>query len=166
ERVDTVVIGVPGVVEPSTEGVTLATNIRGLEGRDFRGEASERLSLPVALENDINLAALAEQWKGIARGIDNFAFLSIGTGLGAGIVLRGEIHRGRNGAAGELDYLRAGHEDFDPCAIALSSLAAEMAAEQPEDTVMTPPYAAPAVFAAARRRDQVARAVVAEEARR
>src|SRR5215471_3149171 len=49
ERIDTVVIGVPGVVEPSTDGVTLATNIPGLEGRDFRGEASERLSLPVAL---------------------------------------------------------------------------------------------------------------------
>jgi predicted NBD/HSP70 family sugar kinase/DNA-binding CsgD family transcriptional regulator len=166
ERVDTVVIGVPGVVEPSSEGVTLATNVPGLEGRDFRDEASKTLALPVTLENDINLAAVAEQAQGIAQGIDDFAFLSIGTGLGAGIVMRGEIHRGRNGAAGELDYVRAGHDDFDPCASALSSLAARMAAERPNETSLTSPYGAPAVFAAARRGDQVARAVVAEEARR
>jgi predicted NBD/HSP70 family sugar kinase/DNA-binding CsgD family transcriptional regulator len=166
ERIDTVVIGVPGVVEASTDGVTLAKNVRGLEGREFRRAASERLSLPVRLENDINLAAVGEQWQGIARGIDDFAFLSIGTGLGSGIVLRGEIHRGHNGAAGELDYVREGHEDFDPCASALSFLAARMAAGHPQETSLTPPYDAPAVFAAARRGDQLACAVVAEEARR
>jgi predicted NBD/HSP70 family sugar kinase/DNA-binding CsgD family transcriptional regulator len=166
ERIDNVVIGVPGVVEPSTDGITLATNVRGLEGRAFRREASECLSLPVTLENDINLAAVAEQWKGIARGIDDFAFLSIGTGLGSGIVLRGEIHRGHNGAAGELDYVRAGREDFDPCASALSAFAARMAAEHPQETSLTSPYDVPSVFAAARRGDRAARAVVVEEARR
>jgi predicted NBD/HSP70 family sugar kinase len=167
DRIDTVVIGVPGVVGPSSDGVNLATNVRGLEGRGFGRELSERLSLPVTLENDVNLAALAEQWKGVARGIDDFAFLSIGTGLGSGIVLRGEIHRGHNGAAGELDYTRSGHDDFDPCASALSSLAARMASEhRREPSLISPPYDAPAVFAAARRGDRVARAVVAEEARR
>src|SRR5205814_7774066 len=129
-------------------------------------EAEARLDHPVSLENDINLAAVGEQWAGIARGVDDFAFLSIGTGLGSGIVLRGEVHRGHNGAAGELDYARAGHEDFDPCASALSSLAARMAAEHPGETSLAPPYEAPAVFAAARRGDPVARAVAAEEARR
>jgi predicted NBD/HSP70 family sugar kinase len=166
ERIDTLVIGVPGVVEASTDDVTLATNVRGLEGRAFRREASQRLSLPVTLENDINLAAVGEQWKGIARGIDDFAFLSVGTGLGSGIVLGGEIHRGHNGAAGELDYARAGHDDLDPCASALSSFAARMAAEHPQETSLTPPHDAPTVFAAARRGDRVARAVVTEEARR
>jgi predicted NBD/HSP70 family sugar kinase len=166
ERIDGAVIGVPGVVERSTDGVALATNILGLEGHEFRRDACESLTLPVTLENDINLAAVAEQWSGIARGIDDFAFLSIGTGLGSGLVLRGEIHRGHNGAAGELDYVRGGHEDFDPCAIALSSLAARMAAERPDETTLASPYDAPAVFAAARRGDSVARDVVAEEARR
>jgi predicted NBD/HSP70 family sugar kinase/DNA-binding CsgD family transcriptional regulator len=166
EHIDTVVIGIPGVIEGATDRVDLATNVPGLEGREFRREASERLSLPVMLENDINLAAVGEQWKGIARGIDDFAFLSIGTGLGSGIVLGGEIHRGHNGAAGELDYARAGHEDFDPCASALSCFAARMAAEHPQETSLTPPYDAPAVFAAARRGDRIARAVVVEEARR
>jgi predicted NBD/HSP70 family sugar kinase len=166
ERIDSVVIGVPGVVEAATGSVSLATNVPGLEGRAFRTEASKRLTLPVTLENDISLAAVGEQWKGIARGVDDFAFLSIGTGLGSGIVLRGEVHRGHNGAAGELDYARAGHEDFDPCASALSSLAARLAGEHPGETSLTPPYDVPAVFAAARRDDRVARTVVAEEARR
>ena len=164
ELIDNVVVGVPGVVEVPTGAVTLATNVPGLEGRDFRHDLGRRLALPVTLENDINLAAVGEQWAGIARGVDNFVFLSIGTGLGSGIVLRGEIHRGHNGAAGELDYTRAGHDDFDPCASAISALAAERAAKEP--TSLTPPYDARAVFAAARRGDAVARAVVEEEARR
>jgi predicted NBD/HSP70 family sugar kinase len=164
ELIDNVVIGVPGVVEIPTGTVTLAENVPGLEGRVFRREVAERLALPVTLENDINLAAVGEQWFGIARGVDNFVFLSIGTGLGSGIVLRGEIHRGHNGAAGELDYARVGHDDFDPCAPAIATLAADLAARKP--TSLGPPYDARAVFAAARRGDAVAREVVQEEARR
>jgi predicted NBD/HSP70 family sugar kinase len=164
--IDNVVIGVPGVVETATGRVTLATNVPGLEGRDFRREAADRLSHPATLENDINLAAIGEQWQGIARGVDDFVFISIGTGLGSGIVLRGEVHRGHNGAAGELDYTRAGHEDFDPCASALSDVAAEIAAKPGSATSLAPPYGARAVFAAARRGDRAAQEIVAEEARR
>src|SRR5438552_4716358 len=153
ELIDNVVVGVPGVVEVPTGAVTLATNVPGLEGRDFRHDLGRRLALPVMLENDINLAAVGEQWAGIARGVDDFAFLSIGTGLGSGIVLRGELHRGHNGAAGELDYARAGHHDFDPCASALASLAAQLAAKHPGETSLKPPYGARAVFAAARQGD-------------
>jgi predicted NBD/HSP70 family sugar kinase len=119
----------------------------------------------VTLDNDINLAALGERWRGTARGVDDFAFLSIGTGLGAGIVLRGEIHRGRNGAAGEVDLVLPGlGDEIDPCASALSALAARLSAG--EQTVLAPPFDARAVFAAARTGDPTARAVVAEEARR
>jgi predicted NBD/HSP70 family sugar kinase len=166
DLIDNVVIGVPGVVETGTGRVTLATNVPGLEDRDFREEAQERLGHPVTLENDINLAAVGEQWAGIARGVDDFVFISIGTGLGSGVLLRGEIHRGHNGAAGELDYARAGHEDFDPCASALSSLAAELVDGRAGETSLKPPYGARAVFAAARQGDPVARAIVGEEARR
>ena len=84
----------------------------------------------MTIENDINLSALGEQWRGIARGVDDFVFMSIGTGLGAGLVLRGELHRGLNGAAGELDYARVGlTEDIDPCAGALCELAADTHAD-------------------------------------
>jgi len=166
ELIDNVVIGVPGVVETATGAVTLAENAPGVEGQDFRRRTVERLSHRVMLENDINLAAIGEHSAGIARGIDDFAFISIGTGLGSGLVLRGDIHRGYNGAAGELDYARVGHEDFDPCALALSSLAHHVVEERLPETSLAPPYDAPSVFAAARRGDAVARSIVAEEARR
>jgi predicted NBD/HSP70 family sugar kinase len=119
----------------------------------------------VHIDNDINLAALGEQWRGVARGIDDFAFLSVGTGLGAGLVLHGELHRGRNGAAGELDFVTAGlGVDADPCATAVSDLAAGMAAGAA--TALRPPYDVREIFAAARSGDAVARAIVDEEARR
>ena len=115
----------------------------------------------MTIENDINLAALGEQWRGIARGVDDFVFLSIGTGLGAGLVLRGELHRGQNGAAGELDYARVGlAEDIDPCADAVCELTRELpAAAHP----LEPPYDPRSIFAAARAGDRVARRVVEEE---
>src|SRR4029450_12974949 len=96
QRIDGVVVGVPGVVEPSGK-LSLATDVRGLEGRHCGPEVGELLALPVTLDNDINLAARGEQWLGVARGVDDFVFLSIGTGLGAGLGLHGELHRRRDG---------------------------------------------------------------------
>jgi predicted NBD/HSP70 family sugar kinase len=158
------VVGVPGVVDAAT-GVIRMTHFATLEGHALRDELAERLELPVTLDNDINLAALGEQWRGIARGVEDFAFLSVGTGLGAGLVLRGELYRGRNGAAGEVDQVSVGFgEDFDPCASAVSALAERLAAGAA--TTLTPPYDARAIFGAARTGDAVARQVVAEEARR
>ena len=119
------------------------------------------------LENDINLAALGEQWRGVARGVDDFLFLSIGTGMGAGLVLRGELHRGRNGAAGELDYAFVGvGPDADPCAAAVSLFAQELAAAHIGVTSLLPPFEPRPIFAAARAGDPLAREIVAEEARR
>ncbi len=165
ERIDMVVVGVPGVVEP-TGMLSLATNVRGLEGRHFAVELEDLLGLPVVLDNDINLAARGEQWLGVARGVQDFVFLSVGTGLGAGLVLRGELHRGRNGAAGEVDLVAAGRADeIDPCAAAISELTARLAGDGTE-TMLTPPYDARDVFGAARAGDALGRQVVQEEARR
>ena len=165
DLIDSAVVGVPAVVE-DTGRLSMATNIPGLEGRDFRVDLVEALGLPVTLDNDINLAARGEQWLGAARGVDDFVFLSIGTGLGAGLVLRGELHRGRNGAAGEVDLVSAGRDDeIDPCAAAVAALAARLASEGVE-TRLTPPYDARAVFGAARAGDALGRRVVQEEARR
>ena len=123
--------------------------------------------MPVHVENDINLAALGEQWRGVARGVDDFAFLSIGTGLGAGLVLRGELHRGRHGAAGEVDFVAAGSGvDIDPCAAAVVGAGRAARRRARRRTTLAPPYDVRAVFAAARAGDAVARAVVEEEARR
>jgi predicted NBD/HSP70 family sugar kinase len=162
---DGVVVGVPGVVDAATGAVRLA-NLPGLEGRSFAAEVAERVGLPATVENDVNLAALGERWRGIAQGVDDFAFLSIGTGTGAGLVLGGELHRGAHGAAGEVDLAAAAlREDVDPSAEGVASLAARLAADG-TPTALVPPYDARLVFAAARRGDVLARTVVAEAARR
>ena len=165
-RLDGVVVGVPGMVERATGRVQLASNVSRLEGRDFGADLAELLGAEVTLENDINLAALGEQSRGIARGIDDFVFLSVGTGLGAGLVLGGELHRGHHGAAGELDYaLGANHEAVDPCAKAISELARDAATRAP-DSALGPPYDGRSIFAAARAGDGTALGVVEELARR
>src|SRR5205807_932821 len=121
-----------------------------------------RLDLPVTLENDINLAAVGEHWQGVARGVDDFVFLSVGTGLGSGLVLRGELHRGHHGAAGEVDYALVGlGQVVDPSAPGVSELAAEQ-----QSPALAPPFDARAIFAAARGGDDAARGVVEEVARR
>jgi predicted NBD/HSP70 family sugar kinase len=157
DALDGVVLGVPGAIDERANRIYLATNIAGLEGDEFGRSLAGRLGRAVRIENDINLAALGERWRGVARGVDDFAFISIGTGLGAGIVLHGELHRGHNGSAGELDYARVGlAEDIDPCAGALSAYAAGVgASEDPR-----------ALFAQARAGDTLALGVVDEEARR
>jgi len=167
ELIDGAVVGVPGVVEASSGTLRLATNIPGLEGRAFGSELRDRLNLDVKLENDINLAALGERWLGVARGVDDFAFLSIGTGMGMGLVLGGELHRGHNGAAGEVDWALAGiGEDVDPSAEGLPALIARIAQDGAWEASLAGLVDARAVFSAARSGDRLARAVVGEIARR
>jgi predicted NBD/HSP70 family sugar kinase len=162
---DGAVLGVPAVVEAAS-GVAHLTSVPGLDGLAFGPRVERRLGVPVTVENDTNLAAVGERWLGVARGVDDFVFLSIGTGLGAGLVLRGELHRGRNGAAGEVDLVSVGlATEIDPCAQALSELAGRLAGDD-GGTSIAPPYDPRDVFAAARSGDAVARRVVEEEARR
>lgn len=167
EAIDGAVLGVPGVVDPDSGRVGLAENIRGLEGLQVGHELASRLEVEVTVQNDINLAAVGERWRGVARGVENFAFLSIGTGLGAGLVLGGELVSGHRGAAGELDFARAAEdrEADDPSAPALSTLAARLVSGNGTSRLESP-YGVPAVFGGARAGDPVAQQVVAEAARR
>jgi predicted NBD/HSP70 family sugar kinase len=159
--IDGAVAGVPGVVEAQT-GRVRVTHFSDLDGRSFGAELAERLDLRITLENDINLAAVGEHWVGVARGVDDFAFLSVGTGLGSGLVLRGDLHRGHHGAAGEVDYALVGlGQVVDPSAAAVSELAAEQ-----RSPALAPPFDARTIFAAARGGDGSARMVVQEVARR
>jgi predicted NBD/HSP70 family sugar kinase len=165
ELVDGIVVGVPGAVDATDGTIRLATNVADLEGAAFAEALGGSLELPVRLENDVNLAAVGERWQGVARGVEDFAFLSIGTGMGAGVVLGGELHRGRRGTAGEVDYAFGGFgDDVDPCAGAVAELAEEVASK--DNTSLKPPFDARDVFAAARAGDGAASSVVAEVARR
>jgi predicted NBD/HSP70 family sugar kinase len=158
------VVALPAVVSPS-DGRVSSADLPGLGPGDLRERLEKALRVPVALENDVNLAAVAEQRHGVAQGVADFAFLLVGAGLGAAVVIDWKLHRGHNGAAGELDAVRNGRtDDVDPCAAAISKYAAEVVFQQ--ETVLESPYEIRDVFAAARNGDTVASAVVEETARR
>jgi len=166
EAIDGAVLAVPGAIDPVSGVVRLAGNIPGLEGLEVSRELEARLGIAVSVHNDINMAAVGERWRGVGRGVDSFAFLSVGTGLGAGLVLRGELLTGQHGAAGELDYALASPTHDDLGAQPIAAHAAALAAEGRLATDLRPPYTVPAIFGAARAGDELARAVVDEAARR
>ena len=120
----------------------------------------------MTLVNDINLAALGEKWQGVARGVDDFLFLSVGTGLGSGLVLGGELHSGRNGAAGELDFALSGWETGSTPRPQRSAHSPRSSRSRDGGVGLTPPYEPREIFAAARQGDALAGEVVAEVARR
>jgi predicted NBD/HSP70 family sugar kinase len=98
------VIGTPGVLDPRTGDPRLAVNLPAWhEGvlDALRGD----LGRPVTLENDVNLAAMAERSVGAAVGVDDFVLVWLGVGLGLATVIGGRLHRGVGGAAGEIGYL-------------------------------------------------------------
>lgn len=96
-------IGVPGVYRADTDRVEMALNLPGFDGFPVGGYLSERLDVPVQVDNDVNLAAVAEADAETAH--TDFAAVSIGTGIGTGLIISGELYRGGTGAAGELGSL-------------------------------------------------------------
>src|SRR5690606_17008292 len=97
-------LGIPCRIDRE-RGVAIGAVNLPLEDVPIRDRLSERLGLPVALDNDGNAAALAEQRFGAARGADNVVLLTIGTGIGGGLVLGGEVYRGSIGAGAELGHV-------------------------------------------------------------
>lgn len=134
---------VPATVN-SSEGVILSSpNLPELNGLRFAEFFSERLSLPVLLENDANAAAVGESWMGASRGVDNSMCVTLGTGVGGGIILDGRLLRGIDGTAGEIGHI-AVEPDGHPCgcgsrgcveqyssATAIVRIAGELMAEYP-----------------------------------
>jgi glucokinase len=102
-------IGVPGIIDMQTGMLRKSANLPGWEEFPVRAEIERRLNARVVLENDANVAALGEQWLGAARGVPNMAVVTLGTGIGGGIVLNGKIWHGMNGMSGEF-----GHVTLEP----------------------------------------------------
>jgi glucokinase-like ROK family protein len=103
QRLLGIAVGAPGVTHIRSGQVEWAPS---LDWRDFplKQRLSDRFQLPVAIDNDVNLAVLGEQWFGVGRGVNNLLLLAIGTGMGAGLIIDGVIYRGHNEAAGEVGY--------------------------------------------------------------
>ena len=103
-RLSALVIGSPGVVDPRTGDPRLAVNLPAWH-EGALGALKDAWRKPVVIENDVNLAAMAERADGAALGADDFVLVWLGVGLGLATILGGQLHRGTAGAAGEIGYL-------------------------------------------------------------
>src|SRR5690242_2836845 len=99
-----VVIGSPGVLDPRTGAPRIAVNLPTWH-EGVPDALREGLQTPVAIETDVSLAAMAERAGGAAAGLDDFAFVWLGTGLGLAAVINGQVRRGVGGAAGEIGWM-------------------------------------------------------------
>jgi predicted NBD/HSP70 family sugar kinase len=175
ERVTQVTVGSPGVVDPSRGRLVLAANLPGWERQGIVEAIRTEFDTSVHIENDVNLAALGELWKGLGRTRDNFAYLWIGTGVGLGLVIDGRLYRGAHGLAGEIGHLPIGIGE-EPVAAAdeagpagrgwfASSAVADAIVQLASTRGMTGPLTLRSVFSLARKGDPLAREVVEVEAK-
>jgi len=98
-------IGVPGIIDMQTGMVRESPNLPGWSDYPVRTEIERRLAAPVMLENDANVAAFGEKWLGAGRHVGDMAMLTLGTGVGGGLVLNGKIWHGMTGMAGEFGHM-------------------------------------------------------------
>ncbi|MFH7594686.1 ROK family transcriptional regulator [Streptomyces racemochromogenes] len=104
EALHTVVVGAPGLVAPASGELRDGSGLPAWH-RDLVAALQRRLPATVLVENETNLAALAEQRVGAARDVDSFVLLWLGAGVGAAVVLDGRLRRGASGGAGEIGFL-------------------------------------------------------------
>jgi predicted NBD/HSP70 family sugar kinase len=97
-------IGIPGPVDRARGTAGSATILPGWVGMSIASEMQERLGVPVQVENDANLGALAELTWGGGRDCSNFAYIKAATGIGVGLIIDGELLRGATGTAGEIGH--------------------------------------------------------------
>ena len=113
EEIQSVGAGIPGIASPKTGEIINCTNM-GWHHVPFREELAKHISRPIYIENDANVAALAESVAGVSAGTSSSVFITIGTGIGSGIIINNRIWSGSHGIGGEL-----GHVIFDlngiPC---------------------------------------------------
>lgn len=110
--VEAVGFGIPSLVN-GERGMSVWSNHLPIDDVPFRDLMSERLGLPVVVDNDTNAAALAEHRHGAARETDHAVMIALGTGIGGGLVLGGKVYRGAHGFAGELGHMVVDHEGAD-----------------------------------------------------
>jgi glucokinase len=111
-------IGVPGIIDMKSGMLRESPNLPGWADSPVRNQIEQRLGTRVILENDANAAAFGEKWLGAARDQENMAILTLGTGVGGGLVLGGRIWHGMTGMAGEFGHITVEPEGVPcPCGI-------------------------------------------------
>jgi glucokinase len=165
-------IMVPGAVDCDKAVVLQAPNLPSLVNFELKAELERRLGWPVFLENDANAAAVGEMWMGAARGCRDVISVTLGTGVGGGVILDGKLWRGSHGSAGEI-----GHTTVDPfsglkckcgntgclelfaSATAIVRMTRENLSLFPESTLKSEGLTAAKVYEAGRNGDELALAV-------
>ncbi len=110
-------VGAPGITDVQAGIVLSAPHLLGWQHVPLRDLLESRLQVPAIVENDVNTAAVGENWLGSARGTRSFVFLAIGTGIGAGIIIDGHLYHGSTWAAGEVGYLLVPGAESSPIQI-------------------------------------------------
>lgn len=165
------VVGTPGIPDVTAGSVHRSPNLPGWERRGLLGELVDALSAggsEVLVENDANLCVVGEHARGAARGVDVVACLTVGTGIGMGLLLNGKLFRGAHGAAGEIadlpfERVPAGVTEHRPGPVETAA-AAQAVVSAANGLGLSHVRSAKEVFDLARRGDELALRVVAEEA--
>jgi glucokinase len=161
--------GAPGAVERDRGVVAFAPNLgaQGWSAVPLRDILERALGVPAVVENDVNLAILGERWRGAAQGHQTCVYITVGTGIGAGIIVDGVLHRGHHFMAGEIAYMCMGTEYLETraerCLETLASLKA-LAARWPRSPGSDPANWVVELFQAAQDGDARARKVVEDAA--
>jgi predicted NBD/HSP70 family sugar kinase len=171
KRVAHTVVGGPGVFDPDSDRFRHAPNVPGWSRPGVMSSLREALPPTVALDNDANLAAVGERSYGSGRDARTFVYVSVGTGIGMGVIIDGELYRGAHGAAGEVGYLPvgddgAGGRDAKRRGILEEAASADAVVRTAKRLGMAGATSAKRVFAAARAGDELALAAVDAEAQR
>jgi predicted NBD/HSP70 family sugar kinase len=165
------VIGSPGVYDPRRNSMKLTGGLRGWDRPAALAGLREAFGPSLVMENDVDAAALAERALGHGRDADHFAFVHIGTGIGMGLVIGGQLVRGAHGVAGEIAFMPltdgadADSRDVRKLGPLEAAAAASGIVRAARHGGMRGPVSARRVFQAAAAGDELAAAVVAEEAR-
>lgn len=109
--------GAPGITDVRSGRVLSAPNLSKWQDVPLRDMLREKTHIPATVENDVNLAALGESFCGVAKNYRDFIFLAVGTGVGAGIVVNGQLHHGADWSAGEIGYMLLPELGSEPLAI-------------------------------------------------
>jgi predicted NBD/HSP70 family sugar kinase len=166
-----ITVGTPGVVDQKSGIVSIAGTINALDGVNLAELIKKEFGIYPNVENDINLVTVGEQVAGHGTGVENFAVLSVGSGLGSGIVLNGKLHRGHRGAAGEIFYVPFGdpldthRTATNPSGDRIAEIARGLAKEF-KKTTLSEPFSTIDILKAAKDGDLLGRAVIEQEAER
>lgn len=110
ERILGIGVGLPGITRRGSGKISFSPST-GWHDWLIKEELERRFVLPVMVDNDVNLMALGEFYKGAGRGVENLVYIHVGTGIGAGIILNGQMYRGFADASGEIGYMMIGRPE-------------------------------------------------------